>query len=203
MLEYVVTAVNSEPAWDQIPSLSVDNVQWSDDVGIRMTAQFCYDQENLYVRQQAVEKHIRAELNDALSMVCNDSCMEFFFCLDPDTDRYLNFELNPNGCLFLGIGTGPRSLFRQIVSNPKETFHIQTELTDTGWELRYQIPLSVIRIYAPYFTLEPGKEFRANCYKCGDKTQNRHYLTWNPVAAVPHTFHSPADFGKFILGPGI
>lgn len=201
MLEYIVTPVSGEPDWEQVPTLSVSNIQWVPDAGIRMTAQICYHQDALFIRQKAVERHIRAELTEPLSMVCDDSCMEFFICPDSDSDRYLNFEVNPNGCLFFGLCTGPDFIARQILEDPKAVFDIQTNLTEDGWELRYRIPISVLRLYTPSLTLEPGRVFRANCYKCGDMTPQPHFLTWNYVAADTPTFHSPADFGKLILGP--
>ena len=49
------------------------------------------------------------------------------------------------------------------------------------------------------FTLEPGKEIRANCYKCGDLTPKPHYLSWNPSTSANPDFHRPQDFGSMTL----
>lgn len=51
------------------------------------------------------EKEIMAARENMNDPVCRDSCMEFFLKPNPENDsRYLNFELNPRGTLFLGIG---------------------------------------------------------------------------------------------------
>jgi len=108
MCEYEITRITGTPDWDQIPVLEVSNIMWLPDAGVRMTQQLCYDEDALYIHQRAVERQIRAEHTDALAQVCEDSCMEFFFCPKPDSDRYFNFEWNFNGCLYLGIRSGDR-----------------------------------------------------------------------------------------------
>jgi hypothetical protein len=43
-------------------------------------------------------------------------------------------------------------------------------------------------------TLE-GQTIRANFYKCGDKLQSPHYLSWNPISLPKPNFHCPDFFG--------
>ena len=97
---YDVMKVSGDIDWDTIPEIPINEVLWTEDYGIRATGQLCYDDEYLYVHQHAVEKEIRAENTEPLSPVYEDSCLEFFFKLD-DSPNYFNFEINPNGCLFL------------------------------------------------------------------------------------------------------
>ena len=63
-----------------------------------------------------------------------------------------------------------------------------------AWELTLVVPVS------SYFrhTLEnlSGKTIRANFYKCGDKTSQPHFLSWNPIALPSPDFHCPAFFGE-------
>jgi hypothetical protein len=59
----------------------------------------------LYVHLRATESDIRAEYTEPLSPVCQDSCLEFFFMPEGE-DRYFNYEINPNGCLYIGFGHG-------------------------------------------------------------------------------------------------
>ncbi|MBQ8851565.1 MAG: carbohydrate-binding family 9-like protein, partial [Oscillibacter sp.] len=96
MREYLVKRVSGAPDWESIPAMQVDNVMWTPDFGISMTARLAYDETAIYVHQRAVEKNIRAELTDLLAHVCEDSCMEFFLSPCPADGRYLNFEVNPN-----------------------------------------------------------------------------------------------------------
>ena len=200
MKHYEISYCSVPPSWDTIPNLEVDNILWLPDANIRMTQQICYDHGALYVHQYATETYIRAEHHSPLSQVCEDSCMEFFFCPDPASERYFNFEFNPNGCLYLGLCSGHGFSVRLQPKDPQELFDVHSSRTAGGWEIYYQIPLSFIRLFFPNFRLEPGVIFRANCYKCGDLTTSPHYLAWNPCTAKTPNFHRPCDFGVMQLG---
>ena len=185
--------------WEKVDTLSADNILWLPDVGIRMTLQICYDEEKLYIHQIAVEKNVRAEHVEPLGQVCEDSCMEFFFCPELHSDRYFNFEWNMNGCLYLGFRTDRENAVRLHLKDHKKVFNFRSALTEEGWEIFYEIPASFVQLFFPDFSLSSGKELRANCYKCGDLTINPHYLSWNPVSSATPDFHRPSDFGQFIL----
>ena len=77
MKPYTIRVVTGEPDWTAVPQLEVSNILWTPDWGIRAFGQFCHDAENLYVRLRAQEQDIRAEHTAPLSMVCEDSCLEF------------------------------------------------------------------------------------------------------------------------------
>jgi hypothetical protein len=40
-----------------------------------------------------------------------------------------------------------------------------------------------------------GKKIKANFYKCGDKTEEPHYLSWSPIDTPEPDFHVPSFFG--------
>lgn len=198
MREYEVLKIDAAPDWSAIPALKVDCVLWEPDCGIRMEQQLAWNEEALYVRQRAWEENVRAEHTTPLSAVCEDSCMEFFFAFGED-GRYFNFECNPNGCLYLGFGAKREERVRLIVKEAARKLELHTARLTDGWELRYCIPLSFLRVFYPELTLKPGLRFHANCYKCGDKTENPHYLAWNPVASETPDYHRPMDFGEMRL----
>ena len=170
MKHHTIPYISDFPSWDTIPTLEVSNILWLPDADIRMTQQICYDKHALYIHQCAVEKYIRAEHTSPLTQVCEDSCMEFFFCPDPDSDRYFNFEFNPNGCLYLGLNSGHGISVRLQPSEPAALFDVHISRTVDSWEIYYKIPLSFIQLFFPDFHPAPGATIRANCYKCGDKT---------------------------------
>ena len=39
-----------------------------------------------------------------------------------------------------------------------------------------------------------------NFFKCGDLTEQAHYLSWNPVTSEQPDFHRPQDFGLLRFG---
>ena len=195
--QYLISAVDGEPDWSRIPELEVDRVLWKPDCGIRAFGQFCHDEEYLYVHLRAAEKKIRAEYTELLSPVYRDSCLEFFFMPDGD-DRYFNFEINPNGCLLLGFGHGRKDRVMLARQDMTELFGIRTARTGDGWEAFYRIPISFLRLFLPGFSFTGM--LRANVYKCGDLTEQEHYLSWNPVVSGTPDFHRPEDFGRMVFG---
>lgn len=199
MRTYTIEKTCGAPDWNEVPALEADNHLWIPSANIRMTVQICYDEEALYLYMRAVEREVRAEHRGKLCPVCEDSCMEFFFSPEGD-DRYINVELNPNGCSFIGIGTSRADRVRIILEQEEEVLQAQTARTPDGWELTYRLPLTFLRVLYPALSLTPGTVLRANCYKCGDLTPEPHYLSWNPVTSAKPDFHRPCDFGRMVLG---
>lgn len=199
MKEYIITRKPKNLDWDMIPKLSIDTPLFAgDEVFIRAFGQICYDNDALYVRLSCDEKEIRAELNGLLDEVCNDSCMEFFFCPMEGDKRYFNIESNLNGAIFLGFGTNVHTLVRLIPEEP--SIKPVAKKTVEGWELSYSIPFEFIRRFFPDFSPKSGKHIRANCFKCGDMTSRPHYYTWNETPPLPNaSFHNPDGFGKMIF----
>ena len=193
---YMIHSVISEPIWSTIPQLELTHILWKPDCGIRAYAQFCHSAEALHVHLRAVEKNIRAEYTTPLSPVCCDSCLEFFFMPEKE-DRYFNFEINPNGCLYIGFGHGRKDSTALCRENMKDLFDIRPQKTQDGWEVFYRIPLSFLRLFLPDFTFTGA--LRANVYKCGDLTAHKHYLSWNPVTSETPDFHRPEDFGVMLF----
>ena len=199
MKTYTIKRVNGTPDWNTVPQLQVDNHLWLPSQQIQMMAQIAYDEENLYVRMVAVEPDIRAEYSAPLSKVCEDSCMEFFFCPSPEDDRYMNIEINPNCCSHIGVGSCRADSVRIIPKDEDTLLEKQAHRTADGWELTYKIPVFFLRSLFPGYELISGTVIRANCYKCGDLTVSPHYLSWNPVVNPTPDFHRSCDFGVMIL----
>ena len=157
----------------------------------------CHDGSFLYIRLRAAEAHIRAEYTAPLSPVCRDSCLEFFF-MPEDDGRYLNLEVNPNGCLLAGFGRGRADRVFLHRDDLADLLALKAERTPEGWEVSYRLPLSFLRLFWPGFAFAGA--LRANFYKCGDLTAQEHYLSWNPVTSDAPDFHRPQDFGRLVFG---
>jgi len=192
MKHYLIRAVTGEPDWSDIPQLRAGRILWKPDCGIRAFGQFCHDERFLCVHLRAVEEKIRAEYTAPLSPVHTDSCLEFFFMPEGE-DRYLNFEINPNGCLLAGFGRSRENRVLLARHDMAEFFGISAARTPGGWEVFYRIPLSFLRLFWPDFSFTGA--LRANVFKCGDLTEREHYLSWNPITSETPDFHRPQDFG--------
>ena len=189
---WTISRAEKTPDWNAVPELEVSEVLWLPDCGIRAFGRFCYNAEFLHVRLRAVEENIRAEYTAPLSRVCEDSCLEFFFMPEKD-DRYFNFEINPNGCPYVGFGRSRQDRVVLYRRDAKQLFAIRTQKTPDGWEAAYRLPLSFLRLFWPDFSFTGS--LRANVYKCGEKTARENYLSWNPCSSETQDFHRPADFG--------
>ena len=77
---------------------------------------------------------------------------------------------------------------------------IPDEITEeTTWYLEYAIPFDILKTY---YNMEPpisGSTWRANFYKCADKTSHPHWLTWSPVDFPKPRFHLPEFFGSLLF----
>ena len=193
---YIISRISGSPEWNKIPEIPIDKVLWTEDTGIRAKGQLCYDEEYLYVHLSAAEKDIRAEYTEPLSPVYEDSCLEFFFQFS-GSDNYFNFEINPNGCLCIQFGPSKTDRINIIRDDAAEYFDIHTNRVTNGWETRYRIPLSFLKLFYPDARF--GGEWRANFYKCGNKTINRHFLSWTKIELETPNFHCPQYFGTIIF----
>lgn len=190
---YVIARADQENAQE----LELNQILWEPDCGIRAGGRIRHDGENLYVTLWAEEEQIRAEYTTPPSPVHEDSCLEFFFMPEGKED-YLNFEINPNGCLHVGFGPDRYSRKQILPEDPKKLFRIRTERTGEGWQAEYLIPGTFLREYYPDFRF--SGILKANVYKCGDKTVHPHYLAWNPVASAVPDYHRPECFGEMVFG---
>ena len=199
MKETVICYKNGAIDWGKYPVLTIENPVIVEHTDVRAQAQICYDEENLYLHFTAWESEIRAEEEGLLGMPCWDSCMEFFFCPEEGDSRYLNFEMNPGGCLHIGFGASIETALKIVINkDDREANIFAPEIAhfDGGWELTYRIPVSFVRRLFPDFSLFSGKIIRANFYKCAEKTSAPHFLTWNIITRRGRSiFHTPAEFG--------
>lgn len=199
MRQYTITKVSGTPDWNAIPSLDVDNYLWCEELDIKMKSQICYDDTGLHIHLRAWEKDIRAELTAPMSMVCEDSCMEFFFRPVEGDIRYFNCEINPNGQMYIGFGPNMPQLVRLALQDEDQLLQKKWNYTQDGWEVFFTFPVSVIQVFFPGYALKSGMKIYANSYKCGDETITPHYIAWNPVELPEPSFHQPDYFGLMVL----
>ena len=189
---YTIERVSGNIDWTDMPVIPIDKVLWTPDYEIRAQGQLCYDDDYLYVHQSAIEKDIRAENIEPMSPVYEDSCLEFFFMIDKDKN-YFNFEINPNGVLNIQYGPEKTDRINIVRSDATDYFNIHTDRTDDGWEAYYRIPLAFIRLFDKDFQFKGT--MTGNMYKCGNKTANKHYLSWTHINLEKPNFHCPQFFG--------
>lgn len=139
--------------------------------------------------------------------VCEDSCVEVF--LQPRAERgYLNFEMNCGGVLLASHVTDHRRLAGRLAAvtlldadeaaavrvRSSQPRVVEPEIeTPLEWRLSFSIPLGLVERYTGALGPLAGQAWRANLYKCGDRTSHPHWASWAPLAE--RNFHAPDCFG--------
>lgn len=153
-----------------------------------------------YCISSITEQSVRATAPEDNGRVWEDSCAEFF--VQPGTDnQYYNFECNCAGTLLIEYGKpgnrehAPLETVGQVTrwaSLGRTPF--EERLGECSWQLALRIPISAFFHHS--LTSLDGMRMKANFYKCGDKLQTPHFLSWSPIALPSPCFHCPDFFGE-------
>lgn len=202
----VIDAKWDKPAWQKIKPLEVKLYMGKEpEHQPRVQAKLAYDAANVYVIFRVEDNYVRAVAEKHQGPVCRDSCVEFFFTPGTDVAKgYFNLEMNCGGTMLLHFQTIPRegtpltdAELARIEVAASQPRIVEPEIaTPTVWTVEYRFPVDLIGKYLPAAP-KPGKgvQWRANFYKCGDKTSHPHWLTWAKVERPRPDFHVPEDFG--------
>lgn len=161
-----------------------------------------YTKDAILLSFQVHEDAIRAVETQPNGNVWEDSCCEFFCAFD-DTGYY-NIETNCIGTQLLGwsgITDKQRASADRINNILKFSTlgdqPLEPQEGDFTYQLTMKIPVS--SFFKHQIKLEKGMTFRANFYKCGDKTPKPHFVSWNPIETPHPDFHRPEFFGTVEL----
>ena len=153
------------------------------------------------------ENEILASRKNMNDPVCRDSCMEFFFNPDPENNnKYFNFEFNPLGTLYLGVGKS-RLEHMKIADTAPEMFRIRPSIFTNSaenfssqiWSIQFFIPFGFIEKYFGKLKFGSGMNMTGNFYKCAEDTKHPHFGCWNKITSDVPDFHRPECFGNLIL----
>jgi hypothetical protein len=165
-----------------------------------------YDDAWFYLIFRVEDQYVRSVVTEFQGSVCGDSCTEFF--VQPKEEAgYLNFEVNCGGTLLVSYIEDPTpapggfTKYRMLAADEGSLVRIyhsmpavvEPEITEpTAWVNEVHIPFALFeQIVGPLGKL-PGQVWRANFYKCGDKTSHPHWGTWAPIEGA--SFHQPQYF---------
>lgn len=176
--------------WHDVPAALLD-YSWNGRIDPHSEVRCVWCDEGVVIRFSSEEHPINVQYFHHNDPVNRDSCVEVFLNPNESEDnRYLNFELNAAGVLHLQFGD--ERCRKDIDDVEFQIFHIETHVSDLGWEARLVVPFSFLRLY--YTDLKD--EWRANFYKCGDRTENPHYLCWAEIPTERPSFHQSKYFGR-------
>ena len=198
----------NSPHWQKAETLEVARFyDRSSDHRPKTEARVLYDSKGVYVFFRVQDRYVRAVAAQYQDSVCTDSCVEFF--VQPKTGKgYFNFEVNCGGVVLLYFvedaagGAGDRKNRTHV---PKELFEtmrvyhsmparVPEEIAEpTVWTVAYFVPFSLFEAYVGPVGDVAGQTWRANFYKCADKTSHPHWASWVDIGPIL-SFHQPAFF---------
>jgi hypothetical protein len=201
-----INAEYGKEIWKNTNLITLDNYMGDRPVHFPVTeVKLRYDQDNIYVIFSVMDRYIRAVAKMTHGKVWEDSCVEFFFSPGPDVERgYFNIETNCKGVFLFAYhqGNGKSGFVseddcKRIKISHSLTRDVEEEYAEPeNWIVEYSIPVSVLSNYLQVDDPGPGVSWRANFYKCADKTSHPHWLTWAPVDYPKPKFHLPEFFGR-------
>ncbi len=168
-------------------------------------AELSYDDGALYVRMRAFEKNIISERKQFGDPVCRDSCLEFFFAPVFGNNAYFNFEVNPDGVMYIGFSADGTRAGSRLLTDPdiacNSFFSMKCNRNDDFWEVSYRIPYDFIRRRSPDFRdPRPGDVLRCNFYTCCDDAPELYYTVWHRICSPSPDYHLPEYFGELVFG---
>ena len=180
---------------------TIDNVNWAE-YPYKPSVDFhlAHSVKAIAIMFKVTEDHVKAVAMENNGRVWEDSCVEFFVRM-ADGQRYINIEMNCVGTILVGkrlskadaehLSESEIATIRRITSLPHEPVDSHSEGL-TWWAIEV-IPYEIFG-----YDQKPGS-LRANIYKCGDKCDQPHFLSWSPIPLPEPNFHCPEWFGEIEL----
>ena len=204
----IKTAV-SETVFDKIKQLgetglclAINQVNWPIDFpkSMPVSVVIAHDNEKVYLYYQVEGEELRAVNTRDFMSVWEDSCVEFFMQREGEK-VYRNFEFNAHGVLLASKRESKddaEQLSEELMATIKRFVTIEHKYKDdvqlSNWTLYAEIPKEALG----FTTTEnlSQQAIGANFYKCGDETNEPHFISWNPIDMPSPNFHVPQFFGK-------
>lgn len=195
--EEIYSILDSETERNEVDCVNWTEYPYAPDV----TFHIAHSDKALAVLFKVTEDHLRGTALENNGPVWEDSCVEVFIA-DPHSTEYFNFETN---CIGTKLASKRRSRteadhfssehmdkIRCFGSLPHELTDIKKE--SQPWWLAEVIPFELIGLE------KAPADLRMNFYKCGDKCEKMHFLSWSEIGLPEPNFHCPEFFGKVIFG---
>ena len=195
--------------WRDVETLEITHFPWPDSGHHpRTVARLLYDDRFLAVIFRVDDRYVRAVAREFQDSVCLDSCAEFFVSPLPDSEAYFNFEVNCGGTMLLhrcpsttereaGVESVQVSAADGLTIAIAHSLPriVEPEIAEpTTWTIEYHVPFDLFASHFDAARPTTGTVWKANFYKCGDRTSHPHWGSWAPVRTQSPNFHQPSFF---------
>lgn len=184
---------------------SIESVNWNDSFPYKPITFFYIGRSlnSIFVKFFVRGNLLKAVYTADQSPVHEDSCVEFF-CKLPESDFYNNFEFN---CIGTCSAASRKSRKEHVVYFSQDEMLTIKRFPSIGnrafnemqgifeWELTVEIPYKLIGIN----NNQLPEKLLANFYKCADKTDSPHYVSWSKIKTDKPDFHQPDFFGELLF----
>jgi hypothetical protein len=180
---------------------SVDVLNWKEAFPYKPVVAFdiARGRKDLYIHYFVRGNSLRALSDKDGHFVHEDSCVEFFMRKEGEMN-YINFEFNCIATCYAcrhrtredstSLTADEYRSIRRYTTVQQEAFAEKIGLF--AWDFIAAIPFEIMG-------LDPEnlpEKIRGNFYKCADKTENPHYVTWSPIDLPKPNYHCPEFFGE-------
>jgi len=195
-----------KPAWQKVRPIELTHYMGKKPEHFpKVQAKLAYDDKAVYVIFRVKDQYVRAVADKHQGPVCRDSCVEFFFTPGMDVKKgYFNLEMNCGGTMLFrfqvvprqGTDIGPADIERIEIAHSLPRIVEPEIAAPTVWTVEYRLPTDILTKFLPDdVMLTPGAVWRANFFKCADRTSHPHWLTWSFIDRPKPDFHVPEYFG--------
>ena len=199
-----VSRISCAVTGDCLPELSHRN--WVEAPDVSVLFDIHHRGTSVLLKFRVTEPQVKARHTGFNSPVWEDSCVEFFISLEKDR-AYYNFEFNAIGSVLAAYGPDryhrepfPGELLERIQVNPSlGTRPIEDMRGIVSWDLDIVLPVALFHHHQVWDIA--GMKARGNLYKCGEKLDRPHYLSWQSVDTEKPDFHRPEFFGELEFSP--
>ncbi|HNX27653.1 MAG TPA: carbohydrate-binding family 9-like protein, partial [Phycisphaerae bacterium] len=202
--------------WKDVKAVKVDNFH------VRSTSHrpviLCkatHSGDQIHIFFKVDDNYVRSVNTRMQDPVSRDSSVEFFVMPPNPTGAYFNFEINAGGTLYLSYvedpsrkPLGPLAKFTLVDEKWLPELHIKHSMPTvvepeiqqpTTWTIQFSAPVALFEEYMDKkLGRLGGQTWRANFYKCGDKTSHPHWASWTEIGSELN-FHLPERFGTIIF----
>lgn len=201
----IIKVINSKDELEALEPFRVEYLLWGTK---RIPKTYGYlgfvRDEGFYLKMVCEEKEPLRTYENVLDPVYRDSAMEAFFQFEHENGGrritpYLNFEVNANGALLAGYGSG-RTYRTYFSKEQLPAFECEAVIEEERWSFQMRIPLEILEGVYGGLELKEGSRFSCNFYKISETKEIEHYASCFPIWSKIPSFHMPEYFGDMWIG---
>jgi len=198
-LIYQIKIIQSINQLKECPTFEINHYHWTNVYKPKAFGQMAMLEDyGFVVSMTAVEKNPLRRYTKNEDPVYMDSGLEAFLNFNPEAGNdYFNFEMNANGAILSGIGSGRKR--KRVIDITNYRPDCSAKITETSWNVLLKIPMELIQDVYGIDAPQKGDIITCNFYKICEDPQFEHYASYAPIVSEKPNFHLPEFFKEAII----